>query len=196
VKEQDRSWRVTASRGVVRDRWIDLRADTCVAPSGAVLDPYYVLSYADWVHVVALTPDDRLVMNRQYRHAAGEVHLELPGGVMDAADASPLDTARRELREETGYAAAEFRPVIALRPNPATHTNRVHTVLALGAHLAGLALGAHLAGAQSLDPGEEITAELVPIPLLLRGLREGAVQQSTHVASALLALAAAGRVAL
>jgi 8-oxo-dGTP pyrophosphatase MutT (NUDIX family) len=187
VKEQDRSWRVTASCGVVRDRWIDLRADTCVAPSGAVLDPYYVLSYADWVHVVALTPDDRLVMNRQYRHAAGEVHLELPGGVMDAADASPLDTARRELREETGYAAAEFRPVIALRPNPATHTNRVHTVLALGAHLAG---------AQSLDPGEEITAELVPIPLLLRGLREGAVQQSTHVASALLALAAAGRVAL
>jgi 8-oxo-dGTP pyrophosphatase MutT (NUDIX family) len=182
-----RSWRVTASRRVVKDRWIDLRADTCVAPSGAVLDPYYVLTYADWVHVVALTPDGCLVMNRQYRHAAGEVHLELPGGVMDADDGSPLETARRELREETGYDAAEFRRVIALRPNPATHTNRVHTVLALDARPAG---------AQSLDPGEEITVELVPVPALLRGLREGAVQQSSHVASALLALAAAGRVAL
>jgi 8-oxo-dGTP pyrophosphatase MutT (NUDIX family) len=172
----------------VKDRWIDLRAETCVAPDGAVLDPYYVLAYPDWVHVVAITTDGgHLVMNRQYRHAAGEVHLELPGGVMDAADASPLETARRELREETGYDAAEFRAVVALRPNPATHTNRVHTVLALGAAPAG---------APSPDPGEEIAVTLMPIPALLAGLRGGAVQQSMHVASILLALAASGRISL
>lgn len=178
-------WRVTASRIVLADRWIRLRADSCVAPSGDVVDPFYVLEYRDWVHVVALTDDDRLVMNRQYRHAAGEVHLELPGGVMDATDADAIAAAAREFREETGHGAREFRHVVTLRPNPATHTNRVHTVLALGARPDG---------PQSFDNGEEIAVELVPVADALRLVREGGVQQSTHVASLLLALAAAGRV--
>jgi 8-oxo-dGTP pyrophosphatase MutT (NUDIX family) len=179
-------WRVTGSRIVLADRWIRLRADSCVAPSGDVVDPFYVLEYADWVHVVALTDDDRLVMNRQYRHAAGEVHLELPGGVMDVEDADAVAGGRREFREETGFGAREFRHVVTLRPNPATHTNRVHTVLALGAAPEG---------APSFDNGEEIAVELIPVPEVLRVIRQGEVQQSTHVASLLLALAAAGRVA-
>ena len=84
------------------------------------------------------------------------------------------------------YANRSLRqPVISLRPNPATHSNRVHTVLALGAAPEG---------AQSFDNGEEIAVELIPVPEVLRLLREGEVQQSTHVASLLLALAAAGRV--
>ena len=179
-------WRVTGSRIVLADRWIRVRADSCVAPSGDVVDPFSGLEYADWVHVVALTDDDRLVMNRQYRHAAGEVHLELPGGVMDAADGGdPIVAGRREFREETGHGAREFRRVVSLRPNPATHTNRVHTVLALGAHPDGV---------QSFDNGEEIAVELIPVADVLRLVREGEVQQSTHVASLLLALAAAGRV--
>jgi 8-oxo-dGTP pyrophosphatase MutT (NUDIX family) len=180
-----RPWRVTASRIVLADRWIRLRADSCVAPSGDVVDPFYVLEYRDWVHVVALTDDDRLVMNRQYRHAAGEVHLELPGGVMDAEDADPVAAGRREFREETGFGAREFRHVVSLRPNPATHTNRVHTVLALGAAPEG---------AQAFDNGEEIAVELFPVAEVLRLVRAGEVQQSTHVASLLLALAMAGRV--
>lgn len=179
-------WRVTASRIVLADRWIRVRADSCVAPSGDVVDPFYVLEYADWVHVVALTDDDRLVMNRQYRHGAGEVHLELPGGVMDAEDHDAVAGGRREFLEETGFGAREFRHVVTLRPNPATHTNRVHTVLALGAAPVGV---------QSFDNGEEIAVELIPVPELLRVIREGEVQQSTHVASLLLALAAAGRIA-
>jgi 8-oxo-dGTP pyrophosphatase MutT (NUDIX family) len=180
-----RPWRVTASRIVLADRWIRLRADSCIAPSGDVVDPFYVLEYRDWVHVVALTDDDRLVMNRQYRHAAGEVQLELPGGVMDATDADALAAAAREFREETGHGAREFCHVVTLRPNPATHTNRVHTVLALGARPEG---------APCFDNGEEIAVELLPVAEVLRLVREGGVQQSTHVASLLLALAAAGRI--
>jgi 8-oxo-dGTP pyrophosphatase MutT (NUDIX family) len=180
-------WTVTASRIVLADRWIRLRADSAASPPMATWSTRSTCwNTRDWVHVVALTDDDRLVMNRQYRHGAGEVHLELPGGVMDAEDTDPIAAGRREFLEETGHGAREFRHVVSLRPNPATHTNRVHTVLALGAAPVGV---------QSFDNGEEIAVELIPVPEVLRIIREGAVQQSTHVASLLLALAAAGRIA-
>jgi len=178
------AWRVAASRLIHADRWIRLRADSCITPEGAVLDPYYVLEYADWVHVVAVTDDDRLVVNHQYRHGAGCVHLELPGGVMDAADAGALEAAARELREETGFAAREFRSIVSLSPNSATHTNRIHIVLAEGAYADG---------AQSLDAGEEIAVELLPLAEIPALIASGAFFQSSHVASLMLGLQALGR---
>jgi len=180
-------WEVLSSRTALRDRWIEVTADAVRDSRGNVLDPFYTLSYPDWVHVVAITPADELVLVRQYRHGARAWTLELPAGVMDVADADPAATAARELREETGYAAPAYRLLHSLSPNTATHRNRVHGVLALGA------APAH---ATAHEAGEDITVELWPLPRVLESLGEGLLPQAMHTASLLLALQAAGRIDL
>ena len=179
------AWCIAESRSIVKDRWIDLRADRCLTPTGAEIAPYYVLTYPDWIHVVALTADDRMVLVRQYRHAVGEAVLELPGGVIDVSDRDPEAAARRELGEETGYGAREWRMVGSFYPNPATHTNRVHVALALDAHPAAGPL---------LDRGEEgLTTLTLPVQEVLAGLAGGLIGQAMHVAAVYLGLTAAGR---
>lgn len=181
-------WRVVSSQTLLKDRWIDLRADRCVTASGTVIEPYYVFGYPDWVHVVALTDADELVLVRQYRHGVGEMVLELPGGAVDAADADLAVAARRELLEETGFAVAEMQQVTTLFPNPATQSNRLHIMLATGLTREA---------AQSLDPGEDgLTVEFLPVGEVLAGLHGGLIGQAMHVAGLLLGLAKAGRLSL
>lgn len=178
-----KAWRVLSSRTVVKDRWMDLRADHCVTPAGVDVSPYYVLGYPDWVHVVALTDDRRMVLVRQYRHAVGRTVLEIPGGGVDAADDDPQTAAQRELAEETGYTAPIWRMVGSFYPNPATHTNRVHVALALGARRDV---------DPSLDAGEEGLSTLtMPTHEVLGGLASGLLGQSMHVAAVYLGLTAA-----
>ena len=172
-------WRTLSSTTLLKDRWINVRADQCVTPSGVEISPYYVLGYPDWVHVVALTPARDLVLVRQYRHAAGESFLELPGGGVDASDASLEQAAQRELVEETGFTAARWLKVTTLYPNPATQTNRVHTFLALNA------VAEH---EPQLDRGEEgLGLCVMPFETVVQGLEAGMLGQAMHVASVLLA---------
>jgi ADP-ribose pyrophosphatase len=93
---------------------------------------FYILKTNDWVNVVALTDDDQLVMIEQWRQGVLRVTLEIPGGIVDPGE-SALDAAMRELVEETGYQAREWRSLGSIEPNPAIQDNRCHTFVALGA---------------------------------------------------------------
>lgn len=179
-----RPWRLRGTRSVVRDRWMHLRADAWETAAGRLLDPWYMLAWPDWVHVVALTAADELVLVRQFRPGVGAAVLELPGGIMEANETDPLAAGAREFREETGFEAARFSAVVALSPEPAHATNRVHFVLAEGAAPAG---------AQRLDPGEEIAVERHAVDAVLAGLAQGMLGNATHVGGLLLALRQAGR---
>jgi 8-oxo-dGTP pyrophosphatase MutT (NUDIX family) len=65
-----------------------------MTPSGVAIAPFYLLEYPDWVHVIAIDTDDHVLLVRQYRHGYGGPNLELPGGVVDAAD-SAIGSRRR-----------------------------------------------------------------------------------------------------
>jgi 8-oxo-dGTP pyrophosphatase MutT (NUDIX family) len=181
-------WRIVRTSGVLQDRWINLRADHCVTPGGTEIGPYYVLTYPDWVHVVALTREDNLVLIRQYRHGAGKTFLELPAGAVDPSDKDAEQAARRELEEETGFTAPQWTLVSSLYTNPATHTNRVHVYLATGAVRDR---------AQRLEVGEEgLQVCVVPVSEVLHGIGSGMLGQSMHVSAVLMGLAMAGRLKL
>jgi 8-oxo-dGDP phosphatase len=178
-------WRVAASRTLVRDRFIDLAAERVVTGAGAVLDPFYVLTLPDWVVVVALTPDDRMVLVRQWRQGAKAWVLEPPGGVMDPGETDACATAARELREETGFTAARWRVVATPWTDPSRNSNRLHVVLAEDAVPAGT---------PQHDAGEEMQTELLPVAQVLAGLPQGLLAHGVHLGGVLLALHAAGRI--
>jgi len=122
-------WRVLSSRTIIADRWIDLRADDCQDARGHRIAPYYVLAPADWISVLALTPDGDAILVEEYRHGAGIVALGTIGGAVEAGE-HPADAARRELLEETGHAPGALVELGATWANLGNHTNRVHHFLA------------------------------------------------------------------
>jgi 8-oxo-dGTP pyrophosphatase MutT (NUDIX family) len=178
-------WKAENRRTIHKDRWVDLVSERVTTGNGAVLDPYYVLSYPDWAVAVAITPDDNVVLIRQYRHGIAAVDLEFPGGCVDADDVSPAEAARRELLEETGYGSDNVEYLGRYAANPALQTNYVHVTLVRDAR--------RVADPQ-LEHGEEIDVETVPITEAIDAALGGHMLNSMHLAAMLLALNALGRI--
>ncbi len=135
---------------------------------------YTVLEFGDWVNVIALTPEDQVVLIRQWRHGVRQTCLEIPGGMIDAEDASPAAAAARELEEETGYVAAELVHLGTVQANPAIQNNLCHTYLALDARPQGQL---------NFDPTELIELELRSLADTFSLLRDGTIAHSLVVAA-------------
>lgn len=166
-------WAVLESTYLSRKPWLTLRQDRVRLPSGVVIDDYFVLEYPGWVNVVAVTPEDRIVLVRQYRHGLGRVSVELVAGVVDATDASPEAAARRELREETGYGGGTWSPLCVVSANPATHDNLTHSFLAIGVKPVA---------PPAPEATEDIRVLTVAVPEVGRMIDAGEVVQALHMA--------------
>ena len=171
-------WEKLDSKYLVQEKWATLRIDKCKMPDGTLIDDYYVLEYPDWVNAVALTENNEVIIIQQYRHAAGEVILEIPGGCIDPGE-SPEEAVRRELLEETGYAFESIEPLSTLYANPSTSANKTFSFLAKGGKKVQ---------EQHLDGREEILIEVVSIEQLKQLLFDNQFTQALHASAVFYAL--------
>ena len=125
----------------------------------------------DWVNVLAVTDDRRVILVEQYRHGVEDVTLEIPGGLVDAGE-DPRAAAVRELQEESGYTGATVSDMGVVQPNPAILDNRCFTYLVEGCHLTH---------ELQLDDGEDIVVRTRPLEEIPGLIADGTIQHALVV---------------
>jgi ADP-ribose diphosphatase len=169
--EKKMNWKIVKSNYLINDKWLKVRADKCRMPDGKIVQPYYVLEYPHWVNVFGITKKNEVVLIKQYRHGLGQIVLELPCGAMETSEL-PIDAAKRELLEETGFTSDNFIQTGIVSPNPSNHNNLTYCFLALD-----------LEKVQSphLDETEDLETILIPYKETINMLKNGEFLQAMHV---------------
>ena len=170
---EQRSWQVLERHYLDHSPWHTVRTDKVLLPTGTVVPDWYVFEFLDWVEILAITKEGKFVIISQYRHGLGETRYELPAGSCDKGE-SPLESAQRELFEETGYGGGRWELLMTKSPNPSNHNNHAHAFLALDV--------------EKLDHPHNEESEDIRIHLLTREevlalLLDDEIQQSMHAAS-------------
>lgn len=172
------NWSTLSSTYIHKGPWATLRSDQCELPDGTIVDDYYVLEYPNWANAVALTEDNKILMVRQYRHAANIVSLEIPGGVIEEGE-NPEEGMRRELLEETGYEFKDVELISTVYANPSTANNKTFCYLAKG--------GKKVQD-QKLDEHERIIVEEYTIAEVKQLLADNKIAQALHCTGLFYAL--------
>lgn len=126
---------------------------------------FFLIDGLDWVTVIPVTPDNKVVLVKQYRHGCEDFTIETPGGCVEIGE-DPAESAKRELLEETGYQAPSLELLGTFCPNAAMLSNRCH---------AYLAHGVTRVAEQALDSGEDIEVLLIPLPEVMELVRTGGI---------------------
>lgn len=155
-------------------RIFQLREDISRSPRTGREHSFFVLDSADWINVIPVTPEGQIVLIRQYRHGTEEITLEVPGGMVDATDGSPKESAARELLEETGYAAQDISQIGAVTPNPAILSNVCITYLAKDVHKVA---------EPQLEGSEDIEVELFDLKNIQEMIAAGQITHALTIAA-------------
>jgi 8-oxo-dGTP pyrophosphatase MutT (NUDIX family) len=108
-------WKLLSSTTALDEKWFPVRKDAVQLPTGKVVDDYFVWESPHIVSIVAVTPDEKLVLVQQYRHAVGKVLYQFPAGAVDAGETAEA-AAHRELLEETGFTCRKLVHLATLSP--------------------------------------------------------------------------------
>ena len=176
MKAQKPIARLVSSKTVYRGPVFSVTTDQVLEPSG-------IKVRRDLIHhsgsVVVLAVDDsrspaRVLLERQYRHAAGDYLWELPAGRIDAGE-EELEAAKRELIEETGYRAAHWRRILKFYASPGFVAETMAVYLATGLR----------AGEAEPEEDEIIVKRMVPLPVVLAMILKGTIRDAKTISSVL-----------
>ncbi len=169
-----------ASDATLAETWLfRLRRERFRSVSTGAVHDYYVTELADGVHAIAVTPDDQVVLVRQFRAGSRRDSLETPGGLLEPGE-DPQVAGARELLEETGYAGDPPETLGVLRPNPALLTMSITTVLIRNVR--------RVADPKP-DAGEELVILVIPRQEVAAMIRDGRIDHAVCVAGLLQWLA-------
>lgn len=167
-------WPVIGTKKRESYRVFDVVEEKCVSPRTNQEHDFFVIKCASWVNAIALTPEEKIIMVRQYRHGIKKITLELPGGILDQEDTSPALAALRELEEETGYTGAKATQIAQFYPNPAVQENTVYSVLVEGCTLSSKV---------NFDETEDIQTVLYPLAQIHELIDSGELSHALNIAA-------------
>ena len=173
-RNQSLKWQRTRSADVMDLKIFKVRYDWLENPRNGRQSRATILETPDWVDMVPITPDGKIVMVDQYRFGVAAVTTEIPAGIIEAGE-TPLAAAQRELLEETGYTSSEWVDLGWVEPNSAFQDNRCHQLLARDVRLTH---------SPELDDGEMIAVRVLSLDEVQQEIAAGRVRNSL----ALLAL--------
>lgn len=178
-------WKILSSEQLLKDKWVDVKSETCEKPDGSVITPFYKYGFPDYATALAITKDGKVILERMYRHGLGITCIELPGGCIDDTDTSKTDGMARELLEETGYRFEKIEYLGNISPNPTTNTNLMHMFLATGGEFDP---------GHPLDTEEDVEVFLVSMDELINLVQTQQFMQSMQLSTLFFALQKLGRI--
>jgi ADP-ribose diphosphatase len=173
ARRKARRWDTLKSERVYSTPIFDLHRHHRTHPSRGPHD-FFVLEAPAWVNIIPLTAEGEVVMVRQFRHGVGDFTLEIPGGMIDPDDPSPMVAARREMREESGYDSEEIVELGRVHPNPAIQPNFCYSFLARGVRRVTR---------PHMDGSEDTEVVMVPLGDVKRLIASGGITHALVIAA-------------
>ena len=173
-----RKWKLQKRKKVFHSKFVNVYMDRVKLPNGRVIRDYMLVEKSDYVMVVATDIKNRIIIQREYKHGAGEIQFTLPAGLIGRGE-SPIEAAKRELEEETGYSNGKFTYIGMFTEYATKDLHKAYVVRASELKTKG---------AQRLEDTEDIEVKLSTAYQIKKQIRD----KKWHNSSAIAALALSG----
>ncbi len=174
-----KDWEILEREMIHDGGWLKLRRERCRTNTGQIIDPYFILDFDGWVLTIPVTVEGNLLLLEHYRHGLRRISWEFPSGLGEPGE-DPIDGAKRELLEETGYAGDNLKLLGKLAPNPAIQSNWLSVVLITGAKPVA---------EPAPEPGEELKVHFRTVDEVAQMVSDGRMYHALNVAAFSLARA-------
>ena len=125
----EKMWKIKKTERILDSEFVKVDKDDVTLPQGREIKDFYKVTIKDCAAIMAITPDNRIILKKEYRHCYGKELIEVPAGVLEDGE-EPIQAAKRELEEETGYTSEKWAYLGKTVESSAKLTNYMYIYLA------------------------------------------------------------------